>query len=263
MNLGDYLKMHKIVGIEGVDTRALTLMLRKSGTMRGVITTDLTLSGQALKDKLASLDNSKVISDCTTDNKYVLEGTGKKVAFLDLGAKQGILRELHKRHCHITVYPAYTTAEEMLADDPDCIFLSNGPGDPKDVPQIIETVKNLVGKKPILGVCMGNQLICLALGGNTKKMVFGHHGGNHPVRDVRSGKVYITSQNHEYVLDELPDCLEATFVNVNDGTIEGVAHKTLPIYSVQFHPEASPGPLDTNVLFDRLLQIVERGDANA
>lgn len=263
MDLGDYLKGHKIMGIEGVDTRALTLKLRTKGTMRGIITRDLTLSGEKLQKMFDSMDNSKVIADCTCKEKYELVGKGKRIAFLDLGVKKGILRELHKRGCHITVFPAFSTKEEILASNPDCVFLSNGPGDPKDVPEIIELVKSLVGVTPLLGVCMGNQLINLALGGNTKKMPFGHHGGNHPVRDQKTGKVYITSQNHEYVVCDLPDCLEASYINVNDGSIEGVAHKTLPIFSVQFHPEASPGPLDTNVLFDKLLEIVERGGCNA
>lgn len=263
MDLDDYLKGHKIMGIQGVDTRALTLELRKSGTMRGLISTELALSESALKEKFDSMNNKNVIAECTCKEKYEMVGSGTKVAFLDLGVKQGILRELHKRGCHITVYPAFTKKEELLESKPDCVFLSNGPGDPRDVPEIIEVVKSLVGEIPLLGVCMGNQLITLALGGNTKKMVFGHHGGNHPVRDMKTGKVFITSQNHEHVACDLPDCLEATYENVNDGTIEGVAHKTLPIYAVQFHPEASPGPLDANVLFDKLLEIVERGENHA
>lgn len=263
INLEDYLKGHKIMGIQGVDTRALTLELRKSGTMRGIITTDMTISKDKLKTTFDSLDNKNVIAECTTKEKYEMSGNGTKVAFLDLGVKKGILRELHKRGCDITVFPAFTSREEILAIDPDCVFLSNGPGDPKDVPEVIEMVKSLIGVKPLLGVCMGNQLINLALGGNTKKMPFGHHGGNHPVRDTKTGRVYITSQNHEYVVCDLPDCLEVAFENVNDGTIEGIAHKTLPILSVQFHPEASPGPLDANVLFDRLLEMVERGGNNA
>ncbi|MFI3253539.1 MAG: glutamine-hydrolyzing carbamoyl-phosphate synthase small subunit [Eubacteriales bacterium] len=263
MDLGDYLKGHKIMGIQGVDTRALTLMLRKSGTMRGIITQDMELSGDKLKKLFDSLDNSNVIAECTTKEKYELVGKGKRIAFLDLGAKKGILRELHKRGCHINVFPAFATKEEILASKPDCLFLSNGPGDPKDVPEVIAMVASMVGEIPMLGVCMGNQLINLALGGDTRKMRFGHHGGNHPVRDVKTGKVYITSQNHEYVVDALPDCLEAAYVNVNDGSIEGVSHKTLPIHSVQFHPEASPGPLDTNILFDKLLALVERGETNA
>lgn len=263
IDLGDYLNRNKIMGIQGVDTRALTLELRKSGTMRGIITTELNISANKTKEKLNSLNNKNVIAECTTKEKYEIKGEGTRVAFMDFGVKKGILRELEKRGCHITVFPAFAKTDEILDSRPDCIFLSNGPGDPQDVPEIIETVKNLIDKKPILGVCMGNQLINLALGGNTKKMPFGHHGGNHPVRDVKTGKVFITSQNHEYVVSDLPECLEATYVNVNDGTIEGVAHKTLPIYSVQFHPEASPGPLDANVLFDKLLEMAERGVQNA
>lgn len=266
MNLDDYLKGHKVMGIQGVDTRALTLELRKSGTMKGIITSKLDMTLEQVGEKLKELNTKDVIAQCTCKEKYEVHGDnpdGVKVAFLDLGLKKGIVRELQKRGCHVTVYPAYTSKEELLSQQPDCVFLSNGPGDPKDVPEIIEMVKTLVGEIPLLGVCMGNQLINLALGGNTKKMTFGHHGGNHPVRDTKTGKVFITSQNHEYVVCDLPDCVEVAFENVNDGTIEGIAHKTLPIYSVQFHPEASPGPLDSNVIFDMLLELVERGGTDA
>lgn len=267
MDLGDYLKGQKIMGIQGVDTRALTLMLRKEGTMRGLITTQETLSPQELKDALTcpiyEKEFKNVIADCTIKEAYEIPGQGKHIAFLDLGVKSGILRDLSRRGCRLTVLPAFTSAEEILALKADCLFLSNGPGDPKDVPEIIATVKELVGKIPMLGVCMGNQLINLALGGDTQKMPFGHHGGNHPVRDLKTGRVYITSQNHEYVVCNLPDCLEPAFVNVNDGTIEGIVHKNLPIASVQFHPEASPGPLDAGVLFDQLLTLVEGGSTHA
>ena len=157
----------------------------------------------------------------------------------------------------------YYLAEDILKLKPDAVFLSNGPGDPKDVPEVIEMVKAIVGKKPLIGVCMGNQLINLALGGDTKKMKFGHHGGNHPVKDLKTGRVYITSQNHEYVVCDLPEGVEAAFVNINDDTIEGIRHKTLPIFSVQFHPEACPGPLDSGFLFDRFLEVIERGSENA
>lgn len=266
MNLEDYLKGHKIMGIQGVDTRALTLELRKSGTMKGVITTEMDLTLDDVLKKLERHSTKDVIAECTCKEKYQVHSEnpqGPKVAFLDLGLKQGIVRELKNRDCTVMVYPAYTKKEELLEHNPDCVFLSNGPGDPKDVPEIVEMVKSLVGELPLLGVCMGNQLINLALGGNTKKMPFGHHGGNHPVRDKRTGKVFITSQNHEYVVCDLPDCVEVTYENVNDGTIEGIAHKTLPIYSVQFHPEASPGPLDSNVIFDTLVNMVKGGDDHA
>ncbi len=267
MNLADYLKGQKIMGIQGVDTRALTLILRKEGTMRGLITTQLDITPDQIKAALnapqVAEEYTNVIAHCTIPERYEIPGQGKHVAFLDLGVKSGILRDLSRRGCKITVLPAFTSAEEILALKADCLFLSNGPGDPKDVPEIIATVASLVGKIPMLGVCMGNQLINLALGGNTTKMPFGHHGGNHPVREIATGKVYITSQNHEYVVCDLPDCLEPAFVNVNDGTIEGIRHKTLPIASVQFHPEASPGPLDAGVLFDQLLALIEGGATHA
>lgn len=263
MDLDGFLKQNKVMGIEAIDTRALTKILRDNGTMKGIITTRMDLSDKQIEMKFNSLNNKNVIRECTIEEKYVIEGKGTHIAFIDMGAKRGILRDFKARGCKLTVFPAFTSAEEILACNPDAVFLSNGPGDPKDVPEIIETVKQIVGKKPLLGVCMGNQLINLALGGDTKKMKFGHHGGNHPVKDLKTGRVYITSQNHEYVVCNLPEGVEAAFVNINDDTIEGIRHKTLPIFSVQFHPEASPGPLDSGFLFDRFLEIVERGGDNA
>ncbi len=263
MDIDTFLRTSKVMGIEGIDTRALTKMLREVGTMKGIITTNLELDGEELATVFASLNNKNVIAECTIKEKYEIPGTGTHIAFVDMGAKAGILRDFKSRGCRLTVFPAFTPAEEILAVNPDAVFLSNGPGDPKDVPEIIEMVKALVGKKPILGVCMGNQLINLALGGDTKKMKFGHHGGNHPVKDLKTGRVYITSQNHEYVVCDLPEGVEAAFVNINDNTIEGIKHTSLPIFSVQFHPEASPGPLDSGFLFDRFLEIIERGAVNA
>ena len=264
MELDDFLRQNKIVGIEGIDTRALTKILRDSGTMKGIITIrSKDLTDKQIQAKFDSLNNKNVIRECTISEKYEIPGIGTHIAFIDMGAKKGMLRDFKARGCKLTVFPAFTSAEEILSINPDAVFLSNGPGDPKDVPEIIETVKQLVGKKPILGVCMGNQLINLALGGNTEKMKFGHHGGNHPVKDLKTGKVYITSQNHEYVVNNLPEDVEAAFVNINDGTIEGIKHKTLPIFSVQFHPEASPGPLDSGFLFDIFLEMIERGGINA
>lgn len=263
MDIDTFLRSSKVMGIEGIDTRALTKMLRDVGTMKGIITTNLELDGDELAAVFASLDNRNVIAECTIKEKYEIPGTGTHIAFVDMGAKAGILRDFKSRGCRLSVFPAFASAEEILAVNPDAVFLSNGPGDPKDVPEIIEMVKQLVGKKPILGVCMGNQLINLALGGDTRKMKFGHHGGNHPVKDLKTGRVYITSQNHEYVVCDLPEGVEAAFVNINDNTIEGIKHTSLPIFSVQFHPEASPGPLDSGFLFDRFLEIIERGAVNA
>ncbi len=263
MDLDGFLKRSKVMGLEGIDTRALTKILRDNGTMRGIITTKMDMSDEQIKTELANLDNKNVIRECTIEEKYVIEGDGKHIAFIDMGAKQGIIRDFAARGCKLTVFPAFATAQEILEVNPDAVFLSNGPGDPKDVPEIIATVRELIGKKPILGVCMGNQLIALALGGDTKKMKFGHHGGNHPVKDLSTSRVYITSQNHEYVVCGLSDDVEPAFVNINDNTVEGIVHKTLPIFSVQFHPEASPGPLDAGFLFDRFLEIIERGATNA
>lgn len=259
MELDGFLKQNKVMGLEGIDTRALTRVLRENGTMKGIITTrvdDLTPS--QIKQKFDTYTNEFAVKEVTIPEKYVLNGKGTHLAVLDCGIKHGILRDLQKRGCKLTVFPAFSTAEEMLECNPDAIFLGNGPGDPKDIPTVIETVKKLIDTNiPVLGICLGHQLISLALGCNTKRLKFGHHGGNHPVKDVKTGRVYITSQNHNFVVCDLADEVEATFINVNDGSVEGIRHKTKPIYSVQFHPEAAPGPLDTQVLFDRFLKIIE------
>ena len=254
MNLDDFLKQQGVVGIEGIDTRALTRILRNFGVMRGVI-----MRGEPAEEDvralLDSLDNSDVVLRTTAKEQYVLNPTGDKhVAFIDMGTKRGILRALQERNCKLTVFPATVKAEEVLAVNPDMVFVSNGPGDPLDVPGTIDTVKALIGKLPICGICMGHLVIGLALGCKSVKLKFGHHGGNQPVKDVETGSVYITSQNHNYALADLPGDVIETFVNVNDGTCEGIAHKTLPIQSVQFHPEASPGPKETGFLFDRFLK---------
>ena len=257
MTLDTFLINQGVVGVEGLDTRALTKILRDAGVMRGVIMAGEP-SDDEVKKLMDSLNNSDVILRTSTKEKYVINPGGKKhAAFIDLGAKQGILRELEKRSCKISVYPATVKAEEILADKPDFVFISNGPGDPLDAPGTIDTVKALIGKLPIYGICMGHLLIGLALGCKTKKMKFGHHGGNQPVKDVQTGSVYITSQNHNFMLTDYPAEIEETFVNVNDGSSEGIRHKTLPIESVQFHPEASPGPLDVGFLFDRFLKGVK------
>lgn len=262
INLSSFLKQHKIVAIEGIDTRALTKIIRDNGTMKGLITTR-ELTPTQLEHKFAELNNKNVIRDVTIKEKYEIGGSNYHIAFLDMGAKRGIIRDFKKRGCKMTVFPAFTPASEILESNADALFLSNGPGDPKDVPEIIEMVKEVIGKKPVIGICMGHQIINLALGGNTKKMKFGHHGGNHPVKDLSTGRVYITSQNHEHVVCDLPENVEPSFMNINDNTIEGIIHKTLPIFSVQFHPEASPGPLDSGYLFDKFIEIIERGRKNA
>lgn len=260
MNLDDFLKQNKVMGLEDIDTRALTKILRDYGTMKGIITTRVNdLTPSQIEQKFESLNNKNLIKSVTIKEKYEIAGSGMHIAFIDMGTKNQIIADLKKRNCKITVFPAFTSAEEILSINPDAILLSNGPGDPKNVPEIIETIKQLIGKKPVFGICMGHQLITLALGGDTQKMKFGHHGGNHPVRDEKTGRVYMTSQNHEYVVCDLPEDVNVAYTNINDGTIEGIIHNKLPIFSIQFHPEATPGPLDSGFLFDRFLDIIERG----
>ena len=257
MNLDDFLRQQGVVGIEGVDTRALTRILREAGVMKGVIVKG-DPSENDIKILMDSMDNSKVIMQTTTPEIYTVNEAGRThIAFIDMGAKQGIVRDLVKRGCKLTIFPADTSADKIDAVKPDMVFLSNGPGDPLDAPGTVDNVKALIGKYPICGICMGHQIIGLALGCKTKKLKFGHHGGNHPVKDLKSGNVFITSQNHNYIVSDYTDEVEEIFTNVNDGTCEGIRHKTLPIMSVQFHPEASPGPLDTGWLFDRFLKEVK------
>jgi carbamoyl-phosphate synthase small subunit len=257
MTLDDFLKQQGVVGLEGIDTRALTRILRNHGVMKGAIVTG-EVSESEVQKMINKLDNSGVIMKTTTPEPYVLNWRGThNIAFIDMGAKDGILRDLEKRGCRISVFPANVSPEDILAIEPELVFLSNGPGDPLDAPNTVETVRALIGKLPICGICMGHQIIGLALGARTEKLKFGHHGGNQPVKDFVTGRVYITSQNHNYIVADLPEGVHQTFVNVNDGTCEGIAHDTLPIQSVQFHPEAAPGPLDTGFLFDRFLDMIE------
>lgn len=256
-----FLIEHDIPGIAGIDTRALTKILREKGTMNGCITTDENYDLEKLLPKMRAYTTGKVVEKVTCKEKYVLEGTGKKVALLDLGAKRNIARSLNKRGCEVTVYPALTTAEEILAARPDGIMLSNGPGDPKECTSIIEEIRKLYESDvPIFAICLGHQLMALATGGDTYKMKYGHRGGNHPVRDLKTGRVYISSQNHGYVVDTEhldPAVAVPAFENVNDGTNEGLAYTGKNIFTVQFHPEACPGPQDSGYLFDRFLKMME------
>ncbi|MGL4571516.1 MAG: glutamine-hydrolyzing carbamoyl-phosphate synthase small subunit [Clostridium sp.] len=252
MNLDDYLKQNKVVGIEGIDTRALTKILRNNGTMKGVITLDHSELSE-VKKELDAFSNKDAVKTVTTNKAYQIDGDGKHVAIIDYGIKNNILRCFKKRGCKITVFPSNVLAEEVLKVNPDLVFLSNGPGDPQDLEREIENIKKIIGKKPVVGICLGHQLLALSLGGNTTKLKFGHRGCNHPVKDLETGRVHITSQNHGYVVDEIPEDVEVTHLNINDGTVEGLKHKTMPVYSVQFHPEASAGPKDSEYIFDRFL----------
>jgi len=247
------------MGICDIDTRHLTRHIREQGSMYAVLTTESedieALAGQA-RELAAS--PKQLVEEVTCTEPRLIEGEGPHVAVLDYGVKENILRNLQKLGARITVLPAHTTAEEVKALSPDGILLSNGPGDPQDIPYAIETIKALMGYKPTLGICLGHQLLGLAMGTETYKLKFGHHGGNHPVKDLTTGRVYITSQNHNYVLnkDFSPD-ITITHINLNDDTVEGFRHNQYPILSVQYHPEAAPGPLDSGYIFHQFFELIK------
>lgn len=256
-----FLEKNDIPGICGIDTRALTKILRESGTMNGMITTDENYHMEEVLQKLKAYHTGDEVSKVTCREKYVLPGDGYKVALLDLGMKKNIARSLNKRGCEVTVYPSFTAAEEIISAKPDGIMLSNGPGDPKASAKVIEEIRKLYETNiPIFAICLGHQLMALATGADTYKLKYGHRGGNHPVRDLATGRVYITSQNHGYAVDTRslnPEVASAAFENVNDGTNEGLKYKGKNIFTVQYHPEACPGPQDSAYLFDRFLKMME------
>jgi carbamoyl-phosphate synthase small subunit len=264
--LDAYLKRWNIVAIEGLDTRALIRHIRDKGAMRACISTiDLTEESLVAKARQSpSMENRELASCVTTKQPYEVAATGEErfhVVCYDFGVKRNSLRELSRRGCRITVVPAATSAAEVLAMKPDGVFLSNGPGDPasmnREVKEIQELIKTTV---PTFGICFGHQLLGRAFGGTTFKLVFGHRGGNQPVKDLRGGGVEITSHNHGFAVaaDSLPDEVEVTHLNLNDGCVEGMRHKTLPIFSVQYHPEAAPGPHDAEHHFQRFIALMER-----
>lgn len=256
-----FLEQHDIPGICGIDTRALTKRLREKGTMNGMITTkeypDLLEAVKRIKEYRVK----DVVMKATAKERYVLPGEGFKVALLDLGMKKNIAASLNKRGCQVTVYPAYTKAEEILSTHPDGIMLSNGPGDPAENIEVIKEIRTLYQSGiPIFAICLGHQLMALAAGASTYKLKYGHRGGNHPVKDLETGRVYITSQNHGYAVDADsldPKVAKPAFVNVNDGTNEGLSYLEKPVFTVQYHPEACPGPLDSGYLFDRFITMME------
>lgn len=257
----EFLMKYDIPGICGIDTRALTRILRESGTMNGMITTDEHWQMDEVLARLKAYATGDEVAKVTCHEKYVLSGSGYRVALLDLGAKRNIARSLHKRGCQVTVYPSFTSAEEIIASRPDGIMLSNGPGDPKACGKVIEEIRRLYETNiPIFAICLGHQLMALATGADTYRLKYGHRGGNHPVKDLETGRVYITSQNHGYAVDtESLDGRVAVpaFQNVNDGTNEGLTYTGKQIFTVQFHPEACPGPRDSDPLFDRFLNMME------
>jgi len=264
--LGEYLKENNILGIEGIDTRRLALHIREQGSMKAVIST-LDFDENSLLQKAKTsrgLTGLDLVKEVTIPRKYVytqIKDAKFKVVVLDCGVKYNILRELLRYKCNVTVLPAQATSQEILAVHPDGVLLSNGPGDPSAVEYVVKTVSGLIGRVPIFGICLGHQMLGLALGGATYKLKFGHHGANHPVQDLKTNKVYITSQNHGFCvdIDSLPKKdIQLTHVNLNDGTLEGMRHKKLPIFSVQFHPESAPGPQDAEYLFAEFTRLMQK-----
>ena len=273
-----YMREHGIVGIQGIDTRALTRHLRDHGAQEGIISTVATDPASLVERAraLPGLVGRDLVSEVTVDARYtaaegewdIARGYTKPpaarfhVVAFDSGIKSNILRRLSSLGCSVEVVPADTPAAAILERKPDGVFLSNGPGDPEAVPYLVDSVRGLIGKAPIFGICLGNQILGLAFGGTTFKLKFGHHGANHPVKDLLTGHVEITAQNHGFAVD--PKSVEKaglveTHVNLNDGTSEGMRHRELPVFSVQYHPEASPGPHDSHYLFARFIELMKRG----
>jgi carbamoyl-phosphate synthase small subunit len=287
MSLDEYLKRSNIPGVQGIDTRALTRHLRTRGAMKACLTTEEISPKDATKraiegDGVIGMDYVREVTapkvyewdpddqqsqfwsvtngNATAAAKQPLPPVRSHIVAYDYGMKENILRRLRQNGFRVTVVPATTSAEETLALNPDGVFLSNGPGDPSALPYAHESVRGLIGKKPIFGICLGHQILGFAFGGSTFKLKFGHRGANQPVKDLRSGKVAITSQNHGFAVDpkSLPKDVEVTHVNLNDGTVEGMRHKKHPIFSVQYHPEAAPGPHDASYFFSQFAELIDK-----
>ncbi|GIP39703.1 carbamoyl-phosphate synthase small chain [Paenibacillus sp. J31TS4] len=260
-----FLKEYGIPGISEIDTRMLTRILRHYGTMRGILTTSNKSVGELQEQLNAMTPVTDQVSRVSTKSIFHSPSFGERVVVVDFGSKSGIIRDLVQRGCDVTVVPHDVTADQIRRINPDGIMLSNGPGDPKDVPYAAEMIRSLLGEYPIFGICLGHQLLALACGADSTKMKFGHRGGNHPVKDLSTGRCYITSQNHGYtVLDESIQGtgLEVTHINNNDGTIEGLKHTKYPAFSVQYHPEAAPGPFDSSYLFDDFIASIREFKKN-
>lgn len=259
-NTLDYLlKLMNVVGVSDVDTRSITKEIRSVGAMKCIISNeDLNISELKYRLEQEKVGNN-FVEKVSTKNVVNIKGTGPRIAVIDFGAKKNIINNLKKRNCDIYVFPHDVSYDKIISVNPDGVLLSNGPGDPKILTESILTVKKLIGRVPIFGICLGHQILALAAGCDTYKMKFGHRGGNHGVYCIQKDRAYISSQNHGYAVDEksIQDRdIEVTFRNLNDGTVEGIRHKKLPIFSVQFHPEASPGPMDTSYLFDDFISMV-------
>ncbi|MGE5508698.1 MAG: glutamine-hydrolyzing carbamoyl-phosphate synthase small subunit [Chitinophagales bacterium] len=263
LTLGEYLEREHVVALSGVDTRALTRRLRERGTMRGIIAPGDAdpLEAVEMARRAADPSASDLVAEVTSATPMTLGSGDRRVAVLDCGAKGNIIESLVAVGLAVTVFPAQTPAAEVLECSPAGVVISNGPGDPKRVPYVSATVRELLGRVPLFGICLGHQILGLALGGDTYKLKFGHRGANHPVKELARGRVYITSQNHGYAVaaESLPQEVVVTHLNLNDRTVEGLAHRELPVFSVQYHPEACPGPHDSEYLFERFLKLTSGG----
>lgn len=265
MSLEEYFKANGVLGISEVDTRAVTRLIRDKGAMKGIIITGEADPEQA-KKKLKNtpgLEGADLVEKVSCREPFRWNQKGEfKVAVIDCGVKRNILRLLEDRGCVVTVFPATVSPEDIMSSEPQGILLSNGPGDPQGAPYVYGAVKELLGQVPIFGICLGHQMLALAIGGRTYKLRFGHHGGNQPVKDLRTGKVHITAQNHGFCvdIDSIKDKgVEITHLNLNDGTVEGIESRKLRFFSVQFHPEAGPGPNDAVYLFDDFIGRIKTG----
>lgn len=260
MSLKEYLIKNNIVAIEGIDTRKLTIILRESGTMKGLISTSPDFSKEDGLKLIRDFEIKDAVKNVTSD-RVSNAGSGLKVALIDLGAKENIVRMLVKRGCCVDTFPATVSHDEILDKGYLGIMLTNGPGDPKECDYVIEFIKNVQDKIPIFGICLGHQLLALANGFDTVKLKYGHRGANHPVSDLKTGKSFITSQNHGYAVSEESidnNIASVSHISLNDGTVEGIEYKNIPCFTVQFHPEASAGPMDAEYLFDQFIDMMKK-----
>ncbi len=263
-----YLKRHHVMGVYDIDTRMLTKRIRSHGVMTVLMTTDMSMSIEAMQDRLAAYVFPKdIVKQVSTESTYRVPATVKaekdtqtNIGVIDLGVKKGIIKQLNRQGCDVTIYPHHVGYKEVLQGNHDAVLFSNGPGDPKDCVDAIELAKNLQGKLPLFGICLGHQLLALSIGADTYKLKFGHRGSNHPVIELESNKVYMTAQNHGYAVDDttVPDFATITHINVNDKTVEGLCWRDKKMASIQFHPEEGPGPTDATIIFKKWVDTLER-----